>query len=64
MLKKCGCAIYVHSQLDLLKFYLAILYSCPSVSFFDKCVCVYVYLCGHGLENITIPQVHTESTGD
>lgn len=25
MLTKCGCAIYVHLQLDLLKFYLAIL---------------------------------------
>lgn len=26
--KQCGCAIYVHLQLDLLKFYLAILSLC------------------------------------
>lgn len=32
MLTKCGCAIYVHLQLDLLKFYLAILKSRPLVS--------------------------------
>lgn len=32
MLTKCGCAIYVHLQLDLLKFYLAILKSRSLVS--------------------------------
>lgn len=30
--KICGCAIYVHLQLDLLKFYLAILKCHPGVS--------------------------------
>lgn len=37
MLTKCGCAIYVHLQLDLLKFYLAILKKKPLVL-----LCVFV----------------------
>ena len=37
--KKCGCAIYVHLQLDLLKFYLAILNFCSRVVLKARSVC-------------------------
>lgn len=40
MLTKCGCAIYVHLQLDLLKFYLAILKSHPLVSVSRGLACI------------------------